>query len=58
MIDKQDTSRKCRICQTEDELVVHIASGCKCTAEQQYKVRHNAVGRWVHLELNRKYGIQ
>ena len=58
MIDKQDTSRKCRICQTEDELAMHIASGCKCIAEQQYKVRHNAVGRWVHWELNRKYGIQ
>ena len=56
--DKQDMSLKCRICQTEDESAMHLASSCEGLAKQQYKVRHDAVKRSVYWEICRKYGIE
>ena len=47
-IDKWDISPKCRICQTEDESVMHIVRGCKGLAKRQYKVRNDAVRRRIH----------
>ena len=46
-IDKHDISQKCRICQTKDESLMHIESGCEGLAKQKYKVRHDAVRRRV-----------
>ena len=47
-IDEQDISPKCRTCQTEHQLVMHLASGSKGLTKRQYKVRLDAVGRRVH----------
>ena len=57
VIDK-DISPKCRISQIGDESVMHIASGCEGLKKRQDKVRPNAVGRRVHWELCKKYGIE
>lgn len=47
-----------KIYKTEDELVMHIAGQCGGLAKQQYKIRHDAVGRRVHWELGKKYEIE
>ena len=58
VIDKQNISPKCRVCQNADESAMHIASGCEGLAKRQYKIRHDTIGRRVHWELCRKYGIE
>ena len=42
IIKQEDISPKSRLCQTEDESVMHTASGCEGLAKRQYKIRHKS----------------
>ena len=54
----EDVNPKCRICGLWDENVRHLASGCEELAKRQYVIRHDNMGKRVHWELCRKYGIE
>ena len=53
-----DLDPMCRVCGKQLETVMHLASGCGELAKKQYKVRHDGMGKRVHWELCRKYGIE
>ena len=42
-------------CNQKDETINHIASECPALTQNQYKKRHNTVGRAVHRNLCKKY---
>ena len=49
---------KCRVCGEYDETVNHVASGCSQLAKKQYLLRHDRMGKRVHWELCKKYGVE
>jgi hypothetical protein len=55
---KEDVDPMCRVCRKQLETVSHLASGCGELAKKQYVIRHDRMGRRVHWELCRKYGIE
>ena len=56
-IDNTQEEIKCRMCGKVDETVNHIVSECNMLAQREYKRRHDCVGRKIHWELCRKYGL-
>ena len=44
-------NNKCRLCGDKDEMVSHIVSKCSKLAQNEYKTRHDWVGRVIHWEL-------
>ena len=56
-IDNTQEKSKCRMCGKVDETVNHIISECNMLAQREYKWRHDCVGRKIHWELCRKYGL-
>ena len=56
-IDNTQEESKCRMCGKADETVNHILSECNMLAQREYKRRHDCVGRKIHWELRRKYGL-
>ena len=57
-IDKSQEQSKCRMCGERDETVNHLVSECSKLAQREYKRRHDWVGRRVHWEVCRMYGIE
>lgn len=57
-IDRSQTDSKCRVCKTENETVRHIVSGCSKLAQRDYKRRHDMVGKRIHWEVCKKYGLK
>ena len=55
---KEEVDPMCRVCREQLETVNHLASGCGELAKKQYVTRHDRMGRRVHWELCRKYGIE
>ena len=54
-IDKTiESSPLCRICGTRNETISHIVSECGKLAQNQYKRRHDSVGRHVHWQFSKK----
>ena len=53
-----DVDPMCRLCGKHLETVMHLASGCGELAKKQYVIRHDGMGKRVHWELCRKYGIE
>jgi hypothetical protein len=53
-----DVDPKCRVCGKYLETLMHLASGCGELAKKQYLIRHDGMGKRVHWELCRKYGIE
>ena len=45
------------MCGKGDETVNHILSECNILAQREYERRHDCVGRKIHWELCRKYGL-
>ena len=45
------------MCGNVDETVNHILSECNILAQREYRRRHGCVGRKIHWELCRKYGL-
>ena len=56
-IDNTQEESKCRMCGKVDETVNHIISECNMLAQREYKKRHDCVGRKIHWEFCRKYGV-
>ena len=53
-IDKTQQNNKCRLCSDRDEMISHIISECSKLA-QEYKSRHDWVGKVIHWELCKKF---
>ena len=53
-IDKTQQNSKCRLCGDRDETINHIISECSKLA-QEYKTRHNWVGKVIHWEMCKKF---
>lgn len=56
-IDKTQKEGKCRMYGNVDETVNHIVSECSMLPQRQYKRRDDCIGRKIHWELCRKYGL-
>ena len=52
-IDKTQQNSKCRLCGDRDETINHIISEYNKLA-QEYKTRHNWVGKLIHWEMCKK----
>ena len=57
-IENENVSSKCRMCGSDDETVQHILCSCSKLAQTEYKKRHDVVGRVVHWELCKEYGVE
>ena len=58
MIDKQDCSAKCRMCDERDETVAHIVSECSQLAQNDYKkCRHDKIAAIIHWNYCKKFGF-
>ena len=55
---KSQEQSKCRICGERYETVNHLVSECSKLAQRDYKRRHDSVGRRVHWEVCKIYGIE
>ena len=55
---KANVSSKCRMCGSHDETVQHILCSCPKLAQTEYKKRHDVVGRVIHWELCKEYGVE
>ena len=53
-----DVDPMCRVCGQYQETVTHLVGGCGELAKKQYVKRHDGMGKRVHWELCRKYGIE
>ena len=57
-IENQNVSSKCRMCGSHDETVQHILCSFPKLAQTEYKKRHDVLGRFVHWELCKEYGVE
>ena len=55
--DKSQGDSLCRVCRKVDESIDHIVSGCSKLA-QEYKRRHDNLGKIVHWKLARKCNFE
>ena len=46
------------MCGSHDKTVQHILCSCPKLAQTEYKRRHDVVGRFVHWELCKEYGVE
>ena len=56
-IERQEVDVNCRVCGKVAETVGHLASGCSCLAQKEYKCRHDRMGLRVYWEICGKFGI-
>ena len=54
----KDVSNKCRVCGSDVEGILHIASGCSMLVHKDYKRRNNKVCLSIHWVLSKKYGTK
>ena len=54
-IYKTQQNSKCRLCGDKDETINRIINKCSKLAQQEYKSRHNWVGRVIHWEICKKF---
>ena len=46
------------MCRKVDESINHIASGCSKLAQNEYKTKHDKLGKIVHWKLVRKCNFE
>ena len=56
-INKTQQYSKCKLCGDRDETINHIISECSKLA-QEYKVRHDWVGKAIHWEMCKKFKFE
>ena len=56
-IDKTQEDSTCRMGGKADERINHLLSECSKMAQKEYKRRHDWIGRKIHWEVCRKYGL-
>ena len=54
--NKSQNNPTCRMCKREDKSVMHILSGCIKLEQEEYKKRHDNMGKAVHWDLTRSAG--
>ena len=54
-IDKTQQNMKCRLCGDRDETIIHIISKCSKLAQNEYRNRHDWVGKVIQREMCRKF---
>ena len=54
-IDKTQQNSKCRLCGDRDETINHIISERSKLAQQEYKARHDWVGKVIYWEMSKKF---
>lgn len=52
--DPSIVSDNCRRCGRAQETMAHIINGCSCLAGNQYKMRHDLMGKVVYLDIVKK----
>ena len=58
-IDQQEVSPMCRLCGKRKETIAHVLTECEKLAQKQYtNWCHDRVGRIIHWELCRRYGVE
>ena len=57
-IDKSQGKSLIRVCRIVDESINHIVSGCSKLAQNEYKRRHNNLGKILHWKLVRKCNFE
>ena len=56
-ITKVSKDPKCRLCNSRDETVAHLLTGCSKIANTQYLRRHNEVAKLLHWNLCKHFGV-
>ena len=56
-IDKTQEDSRCRMCGKVDETINHLISECSKMAQKEYKNRHDWVGRRIHWDICRTFGV-
>ena len=56
-IDKSKVDSKCRMCGKVDETINHLISECSKMEQKEYKRRHDWVGKRIHWDLCKKFGV-
>ena len=56
-IDKSQEDSRCRICCKADESINHLLSECNKMTQKEYTRRHDWMGKKIHWEVCRKYGM-
>ena len=56
-INHQDVPPLCRLCKEKVESVTHIVSSCSVLAGNQYRERHDKLGKKIHWLLCKKFEI-
>ena len=54
-IDKTSTTPLCRLCKEKTESVTHIVSACSNLAKNQYRKRHDKLGKKIYWLLCKKF---
>ena len=57
-IDKTQKDTLCRLCKKADESINNVVSGCSKLAQQEYKRRHDNLGKIVPWKLARKCNFE
>ena len=57
-IDHQDVSPLCWLCKEKVESITHIVCSCSVLAGNQYRKRHDKLGKKVHWTLCKKFEIE
>ena len=54
-IDKMQKNSKCRLCGDREKTINHIISECSKLAQNEYKTRHDWVGKVIHWKMCKKF---
>ena len=54
-IDKTQQNSKCRLCGNRNKIINHIISECSKLVMQEYKTKHDWVGKVIHWDLCKKF---
>ena len=57
-IDQSQADDKCRMCGNANETINHLTNKCAKMALKEYKRRRDLVGKKIHWEVRRKFGIE
>ena len=57
-IGKSQGDSLCRVCRKVDESIDYIVSGCSKLGQNEYKRRHNNLGKIVYWKLVRKCNFE
>ena len=54
-IHKIQQNSKCRLCSDRDETINHIKNECNKLGQEEYKTRHDLVGKVIYWEMCKKF---